>query len=67
MTKKWYNYFISVDEADSAGPSPSSVKGDGESSKSAAQSVAEIASRVAAEPRFTTPGYMTPSSFACAK
>ena len=62
MTKKWYNYFVSVDEANSAGPSPSSVKGDGESSKSAAQSVAEIASRVAAEPTFTTP-VSDPTSF----
>ena len=62
MTKKWYNYFVSVDEANSAGPSPSSVKGGGESSKSAAQSVAEIASSVAAEPTFTTP-VSDPTSF----
>src|SRR6266566_4726178 len=62
MTKKWYNYFVSVDEANSADSSSSSVSGSGASSKSAAQSVAEIASGVAAEPTFTTP-VSDPTSF----
>jgi hypothetical protein len=54
MTKKWYNYFVSVDQdaADekSAGSSPNSA-----AQKSASQSVAEIAAGVAAEPKFTHP------------
>jgi hypothetical protein len=59
MTKKWYNYFVSVDEANSADPNSASA---GATSKSAAQSVAEIASSVAAEPTFTTP-VSDPTSF----
>ncbi|PYV57572.1 MAG: hypothetical protein DMG98_10145 [Acidobacteria bacterium] len=62
MTKKWYNYFVSVDDANSAGTSSSSVSGRGASSTNAAQSVAEIASSVAAEPTFTTP-VSDPNSF----
>jgi len=62
MTKKWYNYFVSVDDANSAGTSSSSVSGRSASSTNAAQSVAEIASSVAAEPTFTTP-VADPTSF----
>lgn len=55
MTKKWYNYFVSVDEGDSAtqseGSSPRSAPA---GSNSAAQSVAEIASSIAPEPKFMT-------------
>src|SRR5438128_11859870 len=62
MTKKWYNYFVSVDEANSAGPSSSSVSGPGASSKSRAQSVAGIASSVAAEEMFSR-AVSDPTSF----
>jgi len=62
MTKKWYNYFVSVDEANTADPSSSSARGAAASSKSAAQSVAEIAASIAAEPTFTTP-VSDPTSF----
>ena len=62
MTKKWYNYFVSVDEANTADPSSSNAKGAAASSKSAAQSVAEIAANVDAEPTFTTP-VSDPTSF----
>ncbi len=62
MTKKWYNYFVSVDEANTADPSSSNARGAVASSKSAAQSVAEIAASVAAEPTFTTP-VSDPTSF----
>jgi hypothetical protein len=57
MTKKWYNYFVSVDEAgnpvqgaaaDAAGNSPAAQM-------SPAQTVAQIASGVSAEPKFTSP------------
>ncbi len=55
--KKWYNYFVSTDSPDappgadtSAGPSGTSG-----GQKSPAQTVAEIASSVSAEPRFTSP------------
>jgi hypothetical protein len=62
MTKKWYNYFVSVGEADSAAPSAGTPKGPPTASKSPAQSVAEIASSVAAEPKFTRP-ISDPTSF----
>jgi hypothetical protein len=64
MTKKWYNYFVSVDEADSATPSagPAKAASTSPSSKTAAQSVAEIASSVAVEPKFTRP-VNDPTSF----
>jgi len=62
MTKKWYNYFVSVDEANTADPSSSNARGAVASSKSAAQSVAEIAASVAPEPTFTTP-VSDPTSF----
>ena len=62
MTKKWYNYFVSVDEANTADPSSSNARGVVASSKSAAQSVAEIAASIAAEPTFTTP-VSDPTSF----
>src|SRR5947209_8415514 len=60
MTKKWYNYFVSVDDPNapagkSDGPAPS-----GQSN--AAQTVADIASGIAAEPKFTTP-ISDPTSF----
>jgi hypothetical protein len=68
MTKKWYNYFVSVDEDGSTSPSSASTATPGAgpqragSASSAAQTVAEIASSVAAEPKFT--GTVTnPTSF----
>lgn len=63
MSKKWYNYFVSVDEADGATPAEGSFRRTtSPSSKSAAQSVAEIASTIAPEPKFTTP-VSDPTSF----
>ena len=60
MSKKWYNYIVSVDDATTQqGPSKTGFP---VTSKSAAQSVAEIASAVAAEPKFTTP-VSDPTSF----
>ena len=60
MSKKWYNYIVSVDgTADQQGQSqsqPSSI------SKSAAQSIADIAATIAAEPQFTAP-VSDPTSF----
>ena len=56
MTKKWYNYFVSVEEGDGATESESaSTRSAPAASQSAAQSVAEIASSIAPEPKFTTP------------
>ena len=55
MSKKWYNYIVTVDEADNAGHSPSNAKNSPAGTKTAAQSVADIASTIAAEPKFTTP------------
>jgi len=65
-TKKWYNYFLSVDQ-------PAEVQGEQEATaegvepaaaapRSAAQTVAEIASGVSAEPKFTGP-VANPMSF----
>jgi hypothetical protein len=66
MSKKWYNYIVSVDDAagmeqnrsDSAPNAKSAPAG----AKSAAQSVAEIASGIAVEPKFTSP-VSDPTSF----
>jgi len=60
MAKRWYNYFLSVDQPE---------EGKGEASgeepgppKTAAQTVAEIASGVTAEPKFTS-AVTHPASF----
>lgn len=58
MSKKWYNYIVSIDEG--SGQQPES--GTPATTKSAAESVAEIASKIAAEPQFTTP-VSDPTSF----
>jgi hypothetical protein len=55
MSKKWYNYIVSVDDASSAEQRDPNTKDASSGTKSAAQSVAEIASTIAAEPKFTTP------------
>src|ERR1700756_5375687 len=60
MSKKWYNYIVSVD--DDAAQQAQNRPGTPASSKSAAQSVAEIASTIAPEPQFTTP-VSDPTSF----
>jgi len=62
MSKKWYNYIVSVDEENSAEQRPANVTKTPEGTRSAAQSVAEIASSIAAEPKFTTP-VSDPTSF----
>jgi hypothetical protein len=63
MTKKWYNYIVSVDDPAGAEPGPAKGKSaPAATTKSAAQSVAEIASSMAAEPKFTTP-VSDPTSF----
>jgi hypothetical protein len=64
-TKKWYNYFLSVDQAaESKGEQEISSEGDTASGapRSAAQTVAEIASGVSAEPKFSGP-VANPMSF----
>jgi hypothetical protein len=61
MTKKWYNYFVSVDDPNSTGQSDPSAQGSpsaGSASAggmSAAQTVAQIASNATAEPKFSAP------------
>jgi hypothetical protein len=62
MSKKWYNYIVSVDDASGAGQDSATARTAPASTKSAAQSVAEIASTVAMEPKFTTP-VSDPTSF----
>ncbi len=62
MTKKWYNYFVSVDDAGNAAQSEGSSPSSPSAVKSPAQSVADIASSIAAEPKFTTP-VSDPTSF----
>jgi len=62
MPKKWYNYIVSVDDPIGAETSPPNAKSTPVATKSAAQSVAEIASSMAAEPKFTTP-VSDPTSF----
>jgi hypothetical protein len=58
MTKKWYNYFVSVGDAEAAASGtagPSSAKAAPGPPASAAQTVADIASGLALEPKFTSP------------
>lgn len=63
MPKKWYNYIVSVDDANATEQTPSNVgSAPSGAAKSAAQSVAEIASSIAAEPKFTSP-ISDPTSF----
>ena len=64
-TKKWYNYFLSVDQAaESKGEQEVPSEGDTASGapRRAAQTVAEIASGVSAEPKFSGP-VANPMSF----
>jgi hypothetical protein len=58
VSKKWYNYFLSVDLAEGSQEEPS----DAAVQRSAAQTVAEIASGIVAQPEFTAP-VANPSSF----
>ena len=56
--KKWYNYFVSTDSPNVPGGSDPSAAVPARAAggqKSPAQTVAEIASTVAAEPKFTSP------------
>jgi hypothetical protein len=62
MSKKWYNYFVSVDQDPNALKQGSSDPDAPARPASAAQSVAEIAQSVATQPKFTTP-VADPSSF----
>ncbi|MGA7924774.1 MAG: hypothetical protein WCA20_02135 [Candidatus Sulfotelmatobacter sp.] len=65
MSKKWYNYIVSLDDAAGAEQNPPNAPSNAKSTpaavKSAAQSVADIASSIA-EPKFTTP-ISNPTSF----
>ncbi|HEY4904332.1 MAG TPA: hypothetical protein VIH89_12740 [Candidatus Sulfotelmatobacter sp.] len=62
MSKKWYNYIVSVDQDTNTEQGPSKTANAPAGTKSAAQSVAEIASTIAVEPKFTTP-VSDPTSF----
>jgi hypothetical protein len=66
MSKKWYNYIVSIDDAAGKGRNRSDSAPNAQSApavaKSAAQSVAEIASGIAVEPKFTSP-VSDPTSF----
>ena len=60
MSKKWYNYIVSIDE--DAAQQAQNPSGATSATKSAAQSVAEIAATISPEPQFTTP-VTDPTSF----
>ena len=60
MSKKWYNYIVSVDDA--AGQQERDGSQASPTTKSPAQSIAEIAATISAEPQFTTP-VSDPTSF----
>src|ERR1700721_2022280 len=62
MPKKWLNYIVAVDDPGGAEPTPPNAKGTPVATKSAAQSVAEIAPTMAPEAKFTTP-VSDPTSF----
>ena len=60
MTKKWYNYFVSVDEV--ASTASKTASSSTTPTRTAAQSVVEIASSIAPEPTFKAP-VSNPTSF----
>ena len=60
MSKKWYNYIVSIDE--DAAQQAQNPAGATSATKSAAQSVAGIAATISPEPEFTTP-VTDPTSF----
>ena len=62
MTKKWYNYIVSVDDSGAPTKNAENAPRTAATAKTAAQSVAEIASSIAPEPKFTTP-VSDPTSF----
>jgi hypothetical protein len=62
MPKKWYNYIVSVDEDQNVQQGGQNAANAAPGAKSVAQTVAEIASSMAAEPKFTTP-VSDPTSF----
>src|ERR1700678_3394201 len=62
MSKKCYNFTVPVDEENPAAPGSLNAQGSPVAGKSAAQRVAEIASTLAVEPKFTTP-VSDPTSF----
>jgi hypothetical protein len=55
MSKKWYNYIVSLDDPTAAQTGTPNGRTAPASTRTAAQSVADIASTIAAEPKFTTP------------
>jgi hypothetical protein len=60
MSKKWYNYIVSID--DDTVQQAQNPAGSTPATKSAAQSVAEIAATISPEPQFTSP-VTDPTSF----
>jgi hypothetical protein len=57
MSKKWYNYFVSVEpsEGSAGGPPQGPSGGAGGSADSSAQAVADIVAGLGAPPKFTAP------------
>lgn len=62
MTKKWYNYFVSVGDAEAESGAAQGAARSAGGTSNAAQTVADIASGIAAEPKFTSP-VSNPTSF----
>jgi hypothetical protein len=62
MVKRWYNYFLSVDQPEEGKSEEGASAEESGAPRTAAQTVAEIASGITAEPKFT--GAVThPASF----
>src|SRR5438132_14416180 len=55
MDKKWYNYFVTVEPAETATPSAKPERKSPATSQTAAQTVAKIAASVDAETTFNAP------------
>ena len=62
MAKRWYNYFLSVDQPEEGKSEEEVSPEESGAPRTAAQTVAEIASGVTAEPKFTGP-VTHPASF----
>jgi hypothetical protein len=62
MTKKWYNYFVSVEQNATSDAGSANAPAPRGAAKSASDSVAEIAAGLSPEPQFTKP-ISEPNSF----
>src|SRR5947207_3583204 len=62
MSKKWYNYFVTIDDSEAGKPAANPGPKPSEGGRAAARAVAQIAAAVDADVKFSTP-VRNPTSF----